>query len=317
MITTQAIRKATRYNNGPCQRGKMTEEKESLVAKRYSNPDNDFDTLQSEVDELEAQRNNTQEEDSTDNETPDTELSSEEKTFKKRYADLRRHQQKEKEQLEGRISELEQQVQQQAKQDMEIPTTKEELEQWANQYPDLYNVIQAVADDRAQRRDSELDNRLKTVEERERQSNKEQALSEIRKEHEDFDSIIQTDEFHDWAEQQATWVQNALYDNEEDPTPVIDVLDLYKARTKKKGKSNKQAEREAANPVKTSQRQEQPEPDTGKVKFKESELANMNPAEFEKRLEEIEKAQREGKIDYDLKRQRQSAARQAPLKRLN
>lgn len=289
------------------------DDQNSLMPKKYKTAASDVDVLEKEVEELDKQRESQQDQGQDENENPDQdknnpELSAEERTYAKRYSDLRRYQQQEKERLENRISELEQQLKQSSQKDMELPTTKEELEAWANKYPDLYNIIQAVADDRAQQRDSQLDDRLKSVEERERHAAMQQALQEIRQAHPDFDNLRSSDEFHEWAETQRPWVQQALYENETDAQSVIDVIDLYKARNKKNtGQKSKQAERDAASPVKTSQRQEEPAQENS-YKFRESELANMNPAEFEKRLEEIEKAQREGKIYYDLSGERQAAS---------
>ena len=41
---------------------------------------------------------------------------------------------------------------------------------------------------------------------------------------------VQSDEFHDWVDEQPKWVQDALYENSDDPASVIRVIDLYKIR---------------------------------------------------------------------------------------
>jgi hypothetical protein len=50
----------------------------------------------------------------------------------------------------------------------------------------------------------------------------------IRKSHPDFDELRDSDEFHNWAEEQPKWVRDALYENMDDPASVIRVIDLYK-----------------------------------------------------------------------------------------
>ena len=39
----------------------------------------------------------------------------------------------------------------------------------------------------------------------------------------------ESDTFHDWAEEQPKWVQDALYENADDPASVVRVIDLYKS----------------------------------------------------------------------------------------
>ena len=55
-----------------------------------------------------------------------------------------------------------------------------------------------------------------------------QQKQKIRETHPDFDTLRKADEFHDWAEAQPKWVQDAIYENADDPASVVRVIDLYK-----------------------------------------------------------------------------------------
>ncbi len=57
-------------------------------------------------------------------------LNAEEKNFKKRYGDLRRHQQKKEEEFTAKIQALEDQLSKAAKKELVLPKTDEELEAW-------------------------------------------------------------------------------------------------------------------------------------------------------------------------------------------
>ena len=73
-------------------------------------------------------------------------LGAEEKNFKKRYGDLRRHSQKKEEEFNAKIAALEAQVNKAAKQELVLPKTDEELEAWAKEYPDVAGIIESIAD---------------------------------------------------------------------------------------------------------------------------------------------------------------------------
>ena len=55
----------------------------------------------------------------------------EEKTFKKRYSDLRRHQQKQQEEFKAELAAMKSQLEQATKKEMKLPKSDEDIEQWA------------------------------------------------------------------------------------------------------------------------------------------------------------------------------------------
>ena len=71
---------------------------------------------------------------------------------------------------------------------------------------------------------------------------REKAEAELMRLHPDFDEIRDSDDFHEWADEQPKWVQEALYENDNDARSAARAIDLYKSdrniTTKKKAKGN-------------------------------------------------------------------------------
>ena len=247
------------------------------------------DTKQEEEPKAEAQEN-------------DTELSAEEKNFKKRYGDLRRHQQKKEEEFTAKIEALEAQLSKAAKQELVLPKTDEELEAWTKEYPDVAAIIETIADKKSKNAAKDIEDRMAELEELRIDAQKEKAEAELVKIHPDFIEIRQDDTFHNWAKEQPKWVQDALYENVDDAKSVARVIDLYKIdkgiTNKKKAKPSEKA---AASSVKTKSAAT-PEPDDSAKMIRESEVANMSIKEYEKRADEIMEAQRSGNFIYDVTR---------------
>tara|TARA_R100000353_G_scaffold145477_1_gene104352 strand:+ start:365 stop:1336 length:972 start_codon:yes stop_codon:yes gene_type:complete len=232
----------------------------------------------------------------------DTELSAEEKNFKKRYGDLRRHQQKKEEEFTAKIEALEAQLSKAAKQELVLPKTDEELEAWTKEYPDVAAIIETIADKKSKSAAKDIEDRMAELEELRINAQKEKAEVELVKMHPDFIEIRQDDTFHNWAKDQPKWVQDALYENVDDAKSVARVIDLYKIdkgiTNKKKAKPEEKA---AASSVKTKSAAT-PEPDDSAKMIRESEVANMSIKEYEKRADEIMEAQRSGNFIYDMTR---------------
>ena len=247
------------------------------------------DTEQKEEPKAEAQEN-------------DTELSAEEKNFKKRYGDLRRHQQKKEEEFTAKIEALEAQLNKAAKQELVLPKTDEELEAWTKEYPDVAAIIETIADKKSKNAAKDIEDRMAELEELRIDAQKEKAEAELVKIHPDFIEIRQDDTFHNWAKEQPKWVQDALYENVDDAKSLARVIDLYKIdkgiTNKKKAKPSEKA---AASSVKTKSAAT-PEPDDSAKMIRESEVAGMSIKEYEKRADEIMEAQRSGNFIYDVTR---------------
>ena len=223
----------------------------------------------------------------------------EEKTFKKRYSDLRRHQQQQADDFKKQIAELRNQLDAATKKEMKLPKSDEDIEQWAKEYPDVAAIVETIAMKKASEQASALEERIKVIDEMQSSATKEKAEAELMRLHPDFDDIRDSDEFHEWVESQPKWVQDALYENDNDARSAARAIDLYKADMgigKKKPKSDK----EAAKSVSTKDSRSKPQEDETSTYIKESEVQKMSPQEYEARSDEIMEAIRSGKFVYDV-----------------
>ena len=232
-------------------------------------------------------------------EADDTELSAEEKNFKKRYGDLRRHVQEKEQEWKVKFEQLQSQLDKATKNELVLPKTEKEIEAWAKKYPDVAGIVEAIADRKAQERSSDIDKRLKEIEELRVDAKRQRAEAELLQMHPDFEQLRQDDAFHNWAEEQPKWVQDALYENAEDAKSVSRVIDLYKADNGIKATRSTSSDKGAASSVRTK-RSTQIQEDDASTYLSESQVAKMSIKEYEKRQKEILDAQRSGKFIYDM-----------------
>jgi hypothetical protein len=229
----------------------------------------------------------------------ETTLSKEEESFKKRYGDLRRHMQEKEQEYKIKFEQLQQQLDKAAKNELVLPKGEADIAAWARKYPDVAAIVEAIADKKASERSTDLDKRLKEIEELRTQAKKDKAEAELMSLHPDFTQIRSDDAFHDWAESQPKWVQDALYENVDDAKSVARVIDLYKADmgiTKQKTTSSDKA---AASSVNARSRNT-PEADDSKAFFRESQVNKMSTKDYEKNADAIMEAIRSGKFVYDV-----------------
>jgi len=229
----------------------------------------------------------------------DTELSAEEKNFKKRYGDLRRHVQDKEQEWKVKFEKLESQLNAAAKNELVLPKSEQDIEAWAKKYPDVAGIVEAIADKKASERASDLDGRLKEIEELRTTAKREKAEAELASLHPDFSDIRKDETFHTWAEEQPKWVQDALYENSEDAKSVARVIDLYKSDKGITNKKSSRSDKGAAASV-TTKRTTSPNHEESSNYLRESQVAKMSIKEYEKRAEDIFEAQRQGKFIYDM-----------------
>ena len=265
-----------------------TEDKPSSEEPKAEPVQAEGDTKQKEKPEAKAQED-------------DSELGAEEKNFKKRYGDLRRHTQKKEEEFNAKLEALQAQLDKASKNELVLPKTDEELEAWSKEYPDVAGIVEAIADKKSKATAKELEARMAEFEELRITAKREKAEAELAGMHPDFAQIREDDSFHTWAKEQPKWVQDALYENTEDAKSVARVIDLYKIDTGIQTKKTNSSDKAAASSVKTKGAAK-PEADESSKYVKESEVAAMSIKEYEKRQEEILDAQRNGRFIYDVSR---------------
>ncbi len=223
----------------------------------------------------------------------------EEKSFKKRYGDLRRHQQQKEKEYGDRIKALEQQLEQSTKSEIKLPKSDEDIEAWSTKYPDVAAIVETIAIKKAKEQAQGLEDRVKEIDEMKASAAREKAEAELMKIHPDFGEIRNSDDFHNWAEEQPKWVQDALYENDEDARSAARAIDLYKSDrniTPKKTSTSK----DAARSINTRTERSKPNSDPMNGSIKESDVQKMSAAEYEKYSDEIMEAIRTGKFIYDL-----------------
>ena len=273
----------------------QTEKKVAFANRKYSNEEKRQREEEELAEMLEQQKAGKVESEPEEAE-PDT---AEEKTFKKRYSDLRRHQQKQAEEFKAELDAIKRQLEQATKKEMKLPKSDEDIEQWAADYPDVAAIVETIAMKKAREQSSALEERFKAVDEMQYSAKKEKAEAELMRMHPDFDEIRDSDGFHDWAEEQPKWVQDALYDNDNDARAAARAIDLYKADmgiTTKKFKSDK----DAAKSVSTKNTRNKPQDSEAGMYLKESTVQKMSPQEYEAKSDEIMEAIRSGKFVYDV-----------------
>lgn len=253
----------------------------------------------SDATEVQAEGDTQQEEANTEVETQeedDSSLSAEEKSFKKRYGDLRRHMSQKEKEWEEKFSALESRM---TSEGIRPPKSDEDIEEWATKYPDVAGIVETIAAKKAQEMFSKAETKLKDLEDAKYEAERVKAENAIRKSHPDFDDLRASDSFHDWAEKQPKWVREALYENMDDPASVVRVIDLYKIDNNMTTTAKKEAKKAAASAVgKGSKTKLDADSTSGTIR--ESEVAKMSAQEFEDRSDEINQALRSGKFIYDL-----------------
>ena len=269
------------------------ETKKAFVSKPYSREDR----IKKDEEELE-QLLKEQKGEVEETEKEEEPTSSEEKTFKKRYGDLRRHVQEKEADFKKQLEELKGQLDAATRKEMQLPKSDEDLEAWARSYPDVAAIVETIAAKKAQEQTKSLEERFKAVDEMQFNAKREKAEAELMRLHPDFDDIRDSDDFHDWATEQPKWVQEALYENDDDARSAARAIDLYKSdknlTTKKKSKGN------AAEAVTSKNTRSKPQENEASSYLKESEVQRMSPQEYEKRSDEIMEAIRSGKFVYDI-----------------
>ena len=257
-----------------------------------------------EIKRLEAEQAGTTEEQQeevtkeTEADTKDEEkaLSGEEKSFKKRYGDLRRHIQKKEKEWEEKLEALQKRS---AKAGITPPKSDEDIESWAKEYPDVASIVETIAAKKAQEMFSKAEIRLQELDDAQAEVTRSKAEAKIKETHADFDELRESDKFHDWADEQPKWVRDALYENSDDPASVVRVIDLYKVD---KGLTNndKKTKRKAAASTVTKRSKTEVDVEDANNVITESQVAKMSAKEFEERSDEINTAIRSGKFVYDM-----------------
>ena len=267
--------------------------KTAFISRPYSREEK----LKQEEEELQELMEE-QKQDASSEEVEEEPTNAEERTFKKRYSDLRRHQQKQTDELKAEINNLKAQLEQSTKKQIKLPKSDEDIETWAKEYPDVAGIVETIAIKKAAEQQASLEEKVKALNDMQESVSKQRAETELLQLHPDFDDIRNDDDFHAWAEEQPQWVQNALYENDNDARSAARAIDLYKADRNITAK--KTSSKDAAKTVSTKGKRSKPASDDSGNSYKESDVQRMSAKEYEKHSDDIMEAIRNGKFIYDV-----------------
>ena len=267
-----------------------------FVDSNYSRHRKRIEEDEKELEELEAAEPKEEEQVEAKQEVEDKDLSREEKSFKKRYGDVRRHMQQKEKEWEEKLAVLENRL---TNENIRPPKSDEDIELWAEKYPDVASIVATIAAKKAKEMFSRAESRFEELDAKEAEMSRVSAESTIREAHSDFDKLRESDEFHNWVDAQPQWAQDALYQNSDDPDSVIRIIDLYKIDNNLT-KSDPSAKRKSAASAIKKGKKTQLDANNAGGSFKESDISKMSAKEYEKQEEAITASIRSGKFIYDL-----------------
>ena len=290
------------YNHTKKQKQMEAEEAEiaKLEAKARGEEVTESESSGEDTDDPEVQATDDSKQEETKEETEaqedDSSLSAEEKSFKKRYGDLRRHMSDKEKEWNERFEALENKSKREG---IVPPKSDEDIEKWASEYPDVAGIVETIAAKKAKEMFNKAESRLQELDDAHSEAQRVKAENIIRRSHEDFDELRQADQFHDWADAQPKWVKDALYENMDDPASVVRVIDLYKIDNGMTISAKKQSKKAAASTVAKGSRTSIDEKGVQGT-IKESDVSRMSSKEFEEKQDQINEAMRKGKFVYDI-----------------
>ena len=224
----------------------------------------------------------------------------EEKTFKKRYGDLRRHTQEKEQQFQKQLDDLKEQLTKATKKEMKLPKSDEDIQAWAEQYPDVAAIVETIAIKKATEQSNDIKKRLKEIDELNANTVKEKAEVELMRIHPDFDTIRGSEDFHDWADEQPKWVQDALYENNDDARSAARAIDLYKSDRGISKETKTKNDTSAARSVTSKATRSTLDAKGTSNKILESSVQKMTAQQYEKNADTIMESIRSGNFVYDV-----------------
>ena len=217
--------------------------------------------------------------------------------YKKRYDDLKRYYDRKLGEWSNKEGDLKAQLRDNRPKYIP-PKSADELSAFKKDYPDIYGVVETVSHLQSQTEMKGLQEEVDSLKKSNIALSQREAQLELAKFHLDFNTIKESDDFHNWADSQPMEIKKWVYENTSDGRLAARAVDLYKKDRglglDKKTTEDKPVTQGADLLVKTNE-QIQP-PTNNKVIFKSSDFEKMSDAEFEKNEKNILIAQREGRI---------------------
>ena len=222
----------------------------------------------------------------------------EDRVFKKRYDDLKRHHDSTISKHKDELLRLKKQVEEATKKAYLPQMSKDELDDWRKENPEMYDVMKTLAYEEADEKSKAVEAKLEEIKNAQLNLAREKAEVELLKLHPDFYEIKSSDEFHEWAEKQDDMIKGWLYNNFDNAKLAARAIDLYKLASGLSKKAKVSSAEAKAEPAKAVTRTRVG--DENKIKDKKvwslKEISKLKPHEFDKLESEIDLAKREGRI---------------------
>ena len=143
------------------------------------------DRIQKDEQELKELLDNKNEE-LTEEVKEEEPVNAEEKSFKKRYGDLRRHMQQKEKDWENKFKNLEGQLKEVTQKEIRLPKSDEDIEAWTQKYPDVAAIVETIAIKKAKEQAAGLENKVKEIDEMRATASREKAEAELMQIHPAF-----------------------------------------------------------------------------------------------------------------------------------
>jgi|TARA_R110000868_G_scaffold82981_2_gene234314 hypothetical protein len=230
--------------------------------------------------------------------------------FKKRYDDLKRHYdtklnewKQEKELINAKIS-----VEAKKQSIRELPKTEEELHEFKEKYPDVYDVVETISTLQANERVKEIEEKLSDLRLKEQEAVVQTAEKQLLNIHPDFDVLKESDVFLSWLDEQPSNMADGIYKNNTDVKWAARVIDLFKAdnniKTPKSYNKSKSPKRSQSSPsnsaaqavTRTNAKRSLDDFQNDKKIWSVQEISKLKSHEYEKVEKEIDRALKEGRV---------------------
>ncbi len=221
--------------------------------------------------------------------------------YKKRYDDLKKYYDRKLGDWNAKEGDLKAQLQANRPK-YTPPKSEEELKVFKEEYPDIYGVVETVSHLQSRNEMTSLQEEVEALKKKNDSLAAREAQLELSKYHPDFNDIKESDDFHNWADEQPMEIKSWIYENNNNGKLAARAVDLYKkdrglGLDKKTTTENRQPKEGADLLVKTREQVGQP---TGqKPIFKTSDIHKMSVDEFERYEKDILTAQAEGRVIKD------------------
>lgn len=220
--------------------------------------------------------------------------------WKSRYAELRRHNQQEKDRAEREKAQLLRELEGVRNGSIKPPKSRDEINEWKETYPDFADVLDTWIKEAVNEATVDLKRKAQ-------QSEKEKALMRLKEKHPDCENLFADQKFHDWLADQSQIARDTIY-RSFNVKEAIYVLDRYKADngiSKDKGGADvdNDEDRGTAKPVKVRNKPSVNDELEEGFEFSESQIERETEKDskwWDANEDKILSAMRRGKIKLDI-----------------